>query len=338
MVMESNYITYLFCSIYADISYSLCCKILTVNHDICIMLRYILCFIFLICILSVSAQDVYVLGVVQDGGYPHMGCKKKCCNAVWEHEELRRNVVSLAVVDTTSKKWWLIEATPDIKEQLHYFEKLTGGRYKYLPEGIFVTHAHIGHYTGLMQLGREVMNTKNIPVYALPKMGKFLESNGPWSQLVKLNNITVVYMAADSIVKLTDNIGITPLIVPHRDEYSETAGFVIQTSHKKYLFIPDIDKWSKWQKNIIDEVKSVDLALLDGTFYDGTELPGRSMSEVPHPFIRETMELFAGENSATKTKVCFIHLNHTNPLLNNKEKQEEVIKAGFKVAKQGGKL
>ncbi len=289
-------------------------------------------------VMPAKAQDVYVLGIAQDGGFPHLGCSKKCCAAAWAHPEIQRSVVALALVDTASKHWWLFEATPDIKEQLQYFKTLSGGRYQYLPDGIFITHAHIGHYTGLMQLGREVMNTKNVPVYAMPKMKAYLETNGPWSQLVNLANINIMPLLADSSVQLTSQLSVTPFTVPHRDEYSETVGYSIATGAKKYLFIPDIDKWAKWHRNIIEEVKAADLALVDGTFYDNTELPGRSMSEVPHPFIEETMQLFRNESEATRNKVCFIHFNHTNPLLLDPKKQYEVTKAGFKIARQGGKL
>ncbi len=293
-----------------------------------------LCFV----VLPATAQQVYVLGIAQDGGFPHLGCAKKCCAVAWEHPEIKRSVVALAVVDTPSRQWWLVEATPDIKEQLQNFKMLTGGRYPYLPAGIFITHAHIGHYTGLMQLGREVMNTKNVPVFAMPKMKVYLETNGPWSQLATLGNIKLEPIAADSTVRLSGALAITPFLVPHRDEFSETVGFKLKTGDKKFLFIPDIDKWSKWQRNIIEEVKAVDIALLDGTFYSDTELPGRNMSEVPHPFILETMQLFRDESDATRAKVHFIHFNHTNPLLLDKKKQHEVTKAGYKIAQQGAKL
>ena len=247
-------------------------------------------------------------------------------------------MVCIALVDPVNKKWWLFEATPDIKEQLHYFQTLTHGAYHYLPDGIFITHAHIGHYTGLMELGREVMNTKEVTVYSLPKMATFLATNGPWSQLVKLNNIVLLPMQADSAIQLTENISVTAFTVPHRDEYSETAGFRVNTGNKKYLFIPDINKWDKWDKHIIDEVKSVDVALLDGTFYEGTELPGRNISEVPHPFVSETIKLFEQEDAKTKAKIHFIHFNHTNPILWDAQKRSEVKKAGFNIAVQGGKI
>jgi pyrroloquinoline quinone biosynthesis protein B len=298
--------------------------------------------ILLLCLPRVLyAQDapyLMTLGIAQDGGYPHMGCTKHCCNDAWKNSSIKRYVVSLALVDSVNKKWWLFEATPDIKEQLHYFNVLTGGRYNYLPDGIFITHAHIGHYTGLMQLGKEVMGANDVPVYALPKMKSFLEANGPWSQLVSQHNIELEPMQPGNGIYLSAIISVTPILVPHRDEYSETAGFKIHTARKNYLFIPDINKWKKWDKNIVEEVRSVDVALLDGTFYDSTELPGRNMSEVPHPFVMETMSLFDKADAVTRSKVYFIHLNHTNPLMWDERKQKGVRKEGFNIAWQGERL
>ena len=267
-----------------------------------------------------------------------MGCEKTCCSPAWKNTTNRRFVVSMALVDPSSKKWWLFEATPDIREQLHYFNSLTKGAYNYLPEGIFITHAHIGHYTGLMELGREVMNTKNIPVYVLPRMKKYLETDGPWSQLVRLGNIQLMPLTADSTIALPDNINITAFTVPHRDEYSETAGFRIATSVKKYLFIPDVNKWEQWNRSIVKEVEQVDIALLDATFYDNGELPTRNIKEILHPLVTETMATFEKTGSQTKSKIHFIHLNHTNPMMWNKAKQAEIKKLGYNIAVQGEKL
>jgi len=284
---------------------------------------------------SHSNPYILVLGTAQDGGYPQVGCEKNCCNLAWKYDSLRRYVVSLALVDSVSKKWWLFEATPDFKYQLQLFRTLTHSIYSYLPDGIFITHAHIGHYTGLMNLGREVMDTKEMPVYVLPRMATFLENNGPWSQLVKLKNIVVHQLNTDSVLTLENGIKIETFTVPHRDEYSETAGFRIITSKKKYLFIPDINKWEKWDKNIVNEVKSVDYALLDGTFYTSSELPGRKVEQVPHPFIPETMDLFKNEDATTRSKIYFIHFNHTNPVLWD-NKTEAIAKGkGFHIAEQG---
>lgn len=278
---------------------------------------------------------IQVLGVAQDGGYPHFGCEKECCKMAWKDTSLRRFVVALAIVDPKTKKWWLMEATPDIKEQLEYFKKLSGGKYNYLPDGIFITHAHIGHYAGLINLGREVMNTSNMPVYVMPKMKNFIEKNGPWSQLVALKNITLVELKEDIPFKLTETILVSSMLVPHRDEFSETVGFRITTNVKSYLFIPDIDKWEKWKRSLIKEVNKVDVAFLDATFNKSNELKNRAMSEVPHPFVEETMNVFKNESDKLKSRIHFIHFNHTNALMWDKTAREEVENKKFNVSTQG---
>ncbi|MEA1887469.1 MAG: MBL fold metallo-hydrolase [Bacteroidota bacterium] len=156
-----------------------------------VLLRFSLILLLLVPASLIAQEQPYliVLGVTQDGGYPHMGCTKECCKSAWEDPSMRRNVVSLALVDPVSQHWYLFEATPDIREQLQLFRHLTSGEYNYLPRAVFVSHAHIGHYTGLMQFGREVMNTDGISLYAMPRMKHFLENNGPWDQLVRLENI-----------------------------------------------------------------------------------------------------------------------------------------------------
>jgi len=203
-----------------------------------------------------------------------------------------------------------------------------------LPEGIFITHAHIGHYTGLMEFGKEVMAANRLKVFVLPKLKAFIEQNGPWSQLVKLENIELISLEENTPINIEKN-KVIAFRVPHRDEYSETAGFKILTAAKKYLFIPDIDKWNKWDKSIIDEVKGVNIALLDATFNTNTELGNRPISEVPHPFVMETKNLFINESPITKSKVYFIHFNHTNPLLWNFKSRKQLLKQGFNLAYQG---
>lgn len=275
---------------------------------------------------------VMVLGITQDGGYPHIGCDRQCCQMA-KIDSVKKFVTSLALVDADQKKWWLFEATPDFSRQLDLFQKLTNKEFHYLPDGIFITHAHIGHYTGLMYLGREALGAKKEPVYVLPKMQNFLSNNGPWSQLVTLENIELQVLQVNTAKKLSSGLSVEPFLVPHRDEYSETVGYKILTPGKKYLFIPDIDKWGKWKKNLPDEVKQVDFAFLDGSFYAGDELPGRDINEVPHPFVTETIKLFM--DSALRSKIVFIHFNHTNPLLWNVDLRKRFLETGFKLSEQG---
>ena len=285
---------------------------------------------------NLKAPYLMVTGVAQDAGYPQMGCDKECCQNVFEQKEKRKMVSSLALVNPQTDQFWLFDATPDMKDQLHLVNHFQKQPESTLPNGIFLTHAHIGHYTGLMQLGREVMGAKKQKVYAMPRLTTFIKNNGPWSQLVELENIDLIELTANNEVTLSQNLSVMPLLVPHRDEFSETVGYVISSKNKKVLFIPDIDKWGKWEMSIVEWIKKVDIAYLDGTFYQDGEIPGRNMADIPHPFIVESMSLMKDMDKRQKQKVRFIHLNHTNPLL--RENSPELIQfkqSEFGVAKQG---
>jgi len=198
---------------------------------------------------AISAKDPYVvvLGVGQDAGVPQMGCETPFCREAWKDPSKREMVSSIAVVDPDSGERWIFDATPDLPRQFQLLKEITGDHSNDL-SGIFLTHAHIGHYTGLMYLGFESMNAKEVPVFAMPRMRRYLETNGPWSQLVSMRNISITSLAADKEVKLNDRITVTPFLVPHRDEYSETAGFRLTANGFSFLFIPDIDKWERWEK------------------------------------------------------------------------------------------
>ena len=271
------------------------------------------------------------MGVVQDGGLPHLGSDRICC----EDFEQNRYVTSIMLINNETNESYLFDASPDINKQLNFMGK---GIKKNL-KGIFLTHAHIGHYTGLMYFGREALNSKLMNVYAMPRMKKFLEQNGPWSQLVSLQNISITELSNNSMIEIDSGVVVQPIEVPHRAEFSETVGYKIYGPNKTLLFIPDIDKWYLWEKSIIDEIKQVDYALIDATFYDSNEVNYRDISEIPHPFVVESIELFDSIKYEEKSKIFFIHLNHTNPLLDNESDQYKFVRGkGYNVAKEGMKF
>ncbi|MEN0006535.1 MAG: MBL fold metallo-hydrolase [Bacteroidota bacterium] len=277
-----------------------------------------------------TGLKLMVLGIAQDAGFPQAACAKSCCTAAWKDKSIRRMVSCLGVVDEQQGKSWMFDATPDFKDQL----QLLSGNASL--EGVFLTHGHMGHYTGLMQLGREAMGASSVPVYVMPRMSRFLRTNGPWGQLVQLRNIQLQPIVADTIFQISATLSVQPVLVPHRDEYTETVGFLIAGPTKSALFIPDIDKWSKWERSIVALIREVDYAFLDGTFYQNGELPGRDMSEIPHPFVEESMALFEELPKEEKSKIYFIHFNHTNPLLRaNSSERQAVREAGFRIAEEG---
>jgi len=277
-----------------------------------------------------------VLGTVQDAGSPHIGCIKDCCRYLFTNPDLSRKVVSLGIADTINSRIYLFDATPDITYQMMNLNSISGQNTNQTPNGIFLTHAHIGHYTGLMYLGKETLNAKNTEVYVMPRMKDFLENNSPWDQLTDLGNISLKLLNNNTEVKLNPSLRVTPVLVPHRDEFSETVGYKIEGVSKKALFIPDIEKWSKWDLNIKEELGKVDYAFLDATFYDENETGNSDMKEIPHPFVVESMELFKDLSKAEKRKIHFIHFNHTNPLLDlNSPQSKTVLQNGFNIAISG---
>ena len=277
---------------------------------------------------------VVVLGIAQDGGHPQAGCRRPDCLAAFDARE-KTLVASLAIVDPSTGERWLVDATPDFPEQLHRLERLAGAPREGRPvlDGVLLTHAHIGHYLGLAHFGREVLGAREVPVFAMPRMQSFLRTNGPWSQLVALKNIVLHPLADGVSVALNERISVTPLLVPHRDEFSETVAFVIRGPHRAILWLPDIDKWEKWSRAIESVVGDVDVAYLDATFYSAAELPGRDLSEIPHPTVEETMARFGSLPS--RTKIRLIHLNQSNPLLRDRALRREVELRGFLGAVEG---
>lgn len=285
-----------------------------------------------------NAPYIFVLGIAQDAGYPQATCYRPHCMRAWDDPTLKRLTSSIAVVDSKHGAKYLFDATPDMREQLYKLHVEAPDATHDLG-GVFLTHGHIGHYAGLMHFGREAVGADAILVYAMPRMYDFLGNNGPWSQLVNLRNIELVRIEAGKEINLNDDVYVVPLQVPHRDEYTETVGFKIDGPNKSALFIPDIDKWAKWDLDIRELVREVDYALLDATFFAEGELPGRDMSEIPHPFVQESMELFAEFAVEDKAKIVFIHFNHTNPLLiDGSEAQKTVRALGFRFATEGMRL
>ena len=302
------------------------------------MMRPILLLAALLCAGNAESDGtvfIEVLGIAQDAGYPQAGCNAAHCRRAWDDASLRRHAVSLGLVDRRAGRGYLFDASPDLKDQLRALTVAGGSELA----GVFLTHAHIGHYAGLVHFGHEAMGAESVPVYAMPRMTEFLTTSGPWDQLVRYGNIALRPLADGQAVSLGGAVRVTPLQVPHRDEYSETVGFRIDGPARSALYIPDIDKWQDWDEDLVAQIRSVDYALLDATFYKDGELPGRDMSAVRHPFVVETLAHLEPLSTDERSRVILIHFNHTNPLLIDGSAAQQAVEArGFRVARQGMRL
>ncbi len=277
-----------------------------------------------------------VLGTAQDGGFPHAACDGVRCAAARENPALRRLVASLALVLPDAGEVYLIDATPDIREQLDRLADVRDapddGVDRAPVDGVFLTHAHIGHYLGLAFLGFEAIHTRDLPVWATPRMAAFLSGQGPWDQLVRLGNISLEELRQGTPVSLAGGVAIEPLWVPHRDEYTDTVGFRITGPSRTVLYIPDTDPWRLWPEPLERALEGVDIALLDGAFYSADELPGRKVEEIRHPLVGETIERLAPLVDAGPLVVYFTHINHSNPVLTPDSPERRAVEArGFRI-------
>lgn len=286
--------------------------------------------------------EVIVLGRAQDGGMPHVGCNRPCCVAA--RESGRRELpASLGVIDRGTGRLLLIEATPAIDAQLAMLHEAAGvtDRGRQPVDGVLLTHAHMGHYLGLAHFGREVAATKSLPVYVSPRFAAFLRSNGPWSQLVELEQIELREFKPGTRFEPIPGLEVEPIPVPHRDEFSDTMAFKLHGPSRTVLFVPDINRWDseEVEPGFIEELmEGVDVAYIDGTFYDGREIPGRDRRMIPHPTIVDTMELFADRVRNSPGSIRFIHLNHSNPALHERGIVEAIEEGGFRVAQPGERV
>ena len=282
------------------------------------------------------ARELVVLGAGQDAGAPQIG------NSSDTGPRLLPS--SLALIDRVGGKRYLFDATPAITGQMAMLDAIEPPRDGLGIDGIFLTHAHMGHYLGLAWLGREAAGARGVPVYVLPRMAAFLEANGPWNQLVSLGNIEIRRLG-DQSMAMVDLSGLRVLTyaVPHRDEYSETAGFMVFAGKTAFHYVPDIDSWELFTRGdrsaLFELVKTGRYVFIDATFWDDNELPGRDMSEIPHPRVTGTMDLLQHLPAAERAKIHFIHYNHTNPIRDpGSEESRVVTERGFSVAREGDRF
>jgi pyrroloquinoline quinone biosynthesis protein B len=282
---------------------------------------------------------VKILGTAQDGGIPQLGCHCPNCSRARKDPGQARLISSLAILDFKDRQLLIVDATPDIRTQ---FDRACDRLYGQFPvkaitsQGVLLTHAHIGHYTGLMFFGFESIAAQRLPVYCSLRMKEFLANNGPWSQLIKQDNISPVVLSPNDKRALTPQVSVIPFQVPHRDEYTDTLGFIFQGSRKKILYIPDIQNWAAWDRSVLEAVDEADAALLDGTFYSPDELPGRDLSRTGHPFIKDSMDLLEKAAQKGKTTIYFTHFNHSNQALDpDGEARKSILEKGFHMADEG---
>jgi pyrroloquinoline quinone biosynthesis protein B len=273
----------------------------------------------------VAGVRVHVLGTAQDGGVPHPGCACPRCDAARRDPRHRRLVASIAVEGATGKTL-LVDAGPDFREQTDLLAKATGRPPPAL-DAVLVTHAHVGHYAGLVFLGREAMHARAMPLLGTARMLAFLRANRPWAHLFDRGEVAPREVAPGQPIEL-DGATVVPFASPHRAEDTDTLGLEVRGPRKTLVYVPDADRWAP---DLAARIRAADVALVDGTFFDAKELPGRNLAEVPHPLVADSVKALAG----ARGDVAFTHLNHSNPLLGPDRNGTHPLPKGFRVLSDG---
>lgn len=272
-------------------------------------------------------RSVVVLGTAQDGGLPQAGCSCRFCCLAQADPRRRRTPVALGV-ELEDGRNLLIEATKSLAHQLWTWADALGGDKPVMPDVVAVTHLHLGHVEGLGQFGTEVMGRHGTPLMASPAVHEVLERR----------DVDVFRpLGLDAVA------GVQFIQVPHRDEHGDTHAVLLSGRERKLLFLPDHDTWGgTLAAHIASDIRSwlahlkVDVALIDGTFWNGDELPGRDMSLIPHPTISESLKRLGERDDVADPDIAFLHLNHTNPCADPASNQAaKVTEAGWRIAREG---
>ncbi len=276
---------------------------------------------------------VYVLGSGQDGGVPQADCPCPHCRAA-ASDAAKRRLPACVAFRGDSGLPFLIDATPAFPEQMERLRTLAGipaGPGRGLPvAGIFLTHAHMGHYLGLVQLGKEAAHTRRFPVYGTAAMRTFLSENRPFSHLFERDEIDFRILDPGQAIEPAPGISVTAFSVPHRNEDADTVGYEIAGGGKRAVYIPDADTFPP---DVVERIRAADLALVDGTFWTLAELglSGRDARSVGHPPIEETRALFARPRGTFR----YTHLNHTNRALGDPALAGGLAADGLGIAEDG---
>jgi pyrroloquinoline quinone biosynthesis protein B len=281
-----------------------------------------------------------VLGTAQDGGLPQVGCRCERCERARSDPAFRRRVACLGLVDRIERRVFLVDATPDFREQVERLHaELPGRRFGRTPaDAILLTHAHAGHYVGLAALGRETLAAPSVPLVATPRMIDFLAGNAPFELLFRLRNVEPRPLEPGAERALTARIRVTAHAVPHREEYTETVAYEVEGPRRRLLYLPDIDRFEAWP-DLARVLRRVDVALVDGTFYSAEELPGRDLREIPHPFVGESLSLLLEAAGGRPVDLRFVHLNHSNPAADPRSWQARDVRSrGARIASDGDRI
>jgi pyrroloquinoline quinone biosynthesis protein B len=304
---------------------------------------------------------VVVLGAAAGGGVPQWNCGCPVCRmARTEHPELQSTQASIAI-SADGDNWFLINASPDLRQQLIATPQLhpKGGKLRHSPiSGVILTNSEIDAVAGLLSMREGWPFT----IYAHPRVLSILNSNSIFNVLNEKNvprrpievNETFEPTLPDGS---PSGIEILPFAVPGKsawylegkahpaggDGAGDTLGLrVSDRATGKYLY------FLAACAHVTDDLKSrlggASLIFFDGTVWRDDELiaaglgnkTGQGMGHIAMSGTNGAIEALAGLDIDRK---IFLHINNSNPaLLRDSAEREIVERAGWQIPADGTEI
>ncbi|WP_263357904.1 pyrroloquinoline quinone biosynthesis protein PqqB [Acidicapsa ligni] len=305
-----------------------------------------------------------LLGTAAGGGFPQWNCACNLCDLCRKSPEIVRPRLQLqAAFSSDGEKWFLINASPDLRFQIETHPELQPsalhGKRNTPIQGIILTSADLDQVLGLLLL-REF---QPLTVYATRLIRRTLEANSFFRMLERVpNQLTWVEIHPGKAFTLDGKVICTPIPIPgslpfyarksgiHESGIEDLAakepgqaalGLLLEADGRRLAYTPSVPEVTDTLRSMYN---SCDAILVDGTFWSDAELNrthsgtpmARSIGHVPMSGEDGTIALLAEITSPRKT---FVHINNTNPVLDTRSAEyKTVIDAGWQIGQDGWQL
>ena len=299
-------------------------------------------------------MKIHVLGSAAGGGFPQWNCNCPQCSAVrgGSRHHLPRTQSSIAVT-ANETEWLLINASPDVLQQIKAFPALQPAR-ALRDTGIaavLLMDAQIDHTTGLLML-RE--HRQKLPLFCHPLVREDLSTGNPlfkvlshycdidWHDLQLQTAFQVPGLSGLQFEALP-LISNAPPYSPHRDkpQPGDNVGLSVkdETSGKTLFYAPGL---GQMEPHVWQAMQQADCVLVDGTLWTEAEMialgaskkTSRSMGHMPQTGVDGMIEWL--DKLPSHVRKILIHINNTNPILDDSSPQRQTLTAhGIEVAFDG---
>jgi pyrroloquinoline quinone biosynthesis protein B len=302
-----------------------------------------------------KAMRVRLLGTAAGGGFPQWNCGCFNCEGVRRGTiRARPRTQSCAAISADGRRWFLLNASPDVRVQIESFAPLLphGTVRGTAIQGILVTNADLDHTLGLVML-RE---GGRLPVHATSSVQRALDEGLHLTEVLDRYggvdwrqppaDLSPMACADGTLSGLSYMAFPVPGKLPRYREgraassKEDAVGYQIvdESTGKRLVCVPDLAALSR---DVLTRLQDADALLLDGTFWSDDEMrivgagtvSARAMGHLPVGSEDGSLSTVARLPAARK---IYVHINNTNPMLREDSPERRAVeKAGVEVGWDG---